>query len=134
MPGTVFAALNRTLYQIISDIAHTGFSAEKLTDAIFAFFKMTEEMPILKRLDVNEVELLAHKLPREIVEEHFKEDTDTIEKMFALFPVKKEVNVKVISAAFHGIYYATLHKADIGEELYDQALRVMIHGIVIQMI
>ena len=48
-------------------------------------------MLILKLIDVNEVELLVRKLPREIVEEHFRDDTDTIEKMLALFPVKKEV-------------------------------------------
>lgn len=88
----------------------------------------------MKLLDVNELELLVRKLPREIVEEHLKDDTDTIEKMFALLPVKKEADIKVISAAFHAIYYATLHKAEIGEEQYDEALRALIYGIVIQVI
>lgn len=126
--------INRELYQVISDIADTEFSAEKLTDAIFKFFKMTEEMQVLKLLDVGEVELLARKLPREIVEEHFQEDTDTIKKMSALFPIKKEVDIKVISAAFHAVYFATLHKAEIGEEQYDEALRVLIYGIVTQLV
>lgn len=126
--------VNRELYQSISGIANTEFSAEKLTDVIFGFYKMTEKMLILKMLDVNEVELLARKLPREIVEEHFQDDTDTIEKIFALLPVKKEVDIKVVSAAFHAIYFATLHKAEIGEEEYDEALRILIYGIVTQFI
>ncbi len=126
--------VNRELYQSISEIADTEFSAEKLTDVIFGFYKMTEKMLILKMLDVNEVELLARKLPREIVEEHFQDDTDTIEKMFALLPVKKEVDIKVVSAAFHAVYFATLHKAEIGEEEYDEALRILIYGIVTQFI
>lgn len=126
--------VNRELYQAISDISGAEFSAETLTDLIFKFFKMTENMPILKLLDTGEVELLVRKLPREIVEEHFQDDTDTIEKMFALLPVKKEIDVKVISAAFHAIYYATLHKEEIGEEQYDEALRALIYGIVIQVI
>ena len=126
--------VNRELYQSISDIADTEFSAEKLTDVIFGFYKMTEKMLILKMLDVNEVELLTRKLPREIVEEHFQDDTDTIEKIFALLPVKKEVDIKVVSAAFHAIYFATLHKAEIGEEEYDEALRILIYGIVTQFI
>ena len=54
--------------------------------------------------------------------------------MIALFHVKKEVDIKVISAAFHAIYYITLHKAEIGEEQYDKALRVLIYGIVMQII
>ena len=89
---------------------------------------------ILKTLDLSEVELLVRKLPQEIVEEHFQNDTDTIEKMLALLPVKKEMDSKVISAAFHAIYYATLHKAEIGEEQYDEALRTLIYGVITQVI
>lgn len=126
--------INGVLYQAISDIADGAISAEKLTDVIFEFYKMTEEMPILKLLDVGEVELLVRKLPPEIVEEHLQDDTDTIEKMFALLPIKKEVDIKVVSAAFHAIYYATLHKGEIGEEQYDEALRALIYGIVMQVI
>ena len=126
--------INRELYRILSDIANTDFSAEKLTDVIFEFFKMTEEMLILKLLDINEVELLVRKLPQETIAEHFLDDTDMIEKMLTLFPVKKEVDIKVISAAFHAIYFATLHKAEIGEEHYDEALRTLIYGVVTQII
>lgn len=126
--------INRQLYQAISDIADKSFSAETLTNLIFEFYKMTENMPILKLLDTGEVELLVRKLPREVVEEHFQDDTDTIEKMLALLPVKKEVDIKVVSATFHAIYYATLHKAEIGEDQYDEALRTLIYGIVTQVI
>ena len=126
--------VNRELYQDLSNLAMQEFTAEELTDVIFKFYKMTENMPILKMLDLGEVELLARKLPREIVEEHLQDDTDTIEKMFALLPIKKEVDIKVISAVFHAIYFATLHKSEIGEEQYDEALRTLIYGIVIQFI
>lgn len=122
------------LFQAISDIAVQELSAEKLTDVIFKFYKMTEKMPILKQLDLGEVELLMRKLPQEIVGEHLQDDTDMIEKMFSLLPVKKEVDIKVMSAVFHAIYYATLHKVEIGEEHYDAALRALIYGIVTQVI
>lgn len=126
--------INCELYQAFSRMTDAEFSAESLTDIIFAFYKKSEEMQILKLLDPGEVELLARKLPREVVEEHLQEDTDTIEKMLALFPVKKETDIKVISAAFHAIYFATLHKAEIGEEHYDGALRTLIYGIVTQLV
>lgn len=126
--------VNQKLYQAISEVADQSFSAEKLTDMIFEFYKMTEEMPIFRLMDSQEIELLVRKLPREVVEAHLQDDTDTIQKMFALLPVKKEVDVKVMSAAFHAIYYATLHKKEIGEEEYDQALRMLIYGVVTQII
>lgn len=126
--------VNRGLYQAVSELPREELTAEKLTDLVFGFFKMTESMLILKRLDAGEVELLVRKLPREIVEGHFQDDTDTIEKMLALFPVKKDVDIKVVSAAFHAIYFATLHKEEIGEEQYDGALRALIYGMVTQII
>ncbi|MDY5022149.1 MAG: TetR/AcrR family transcriptional regulator, partial [Blautia sp.] len=94
----------------------------------------TEEMPVFRLMDSEEIELLVRKLPREVVEAHLQDDTDTIQKMFAMLPVKKEVDIKVLSAAFHAIYYATLHKKAIGEDAYDQALRMLIYGVVTQII
>lgn len=127
-------SINRELYRTISGIAGTRFSAQELTDVIFEFYKAAENMPILKLIDVGEVELLVRKLPQEIVAEHFQDDADAIEKMLTLFPVKKEVDIKVISAAFHAIYFATLHKSEIGEDAYDDALRTLIYGVVTQLL
>ena len=126
--------VNLELYQAFSDIVDMELSAEKLTDMIFEFYKKTEKMLVLKLSDAGEIELLKRKLPQEIIDEHLQDDTDMIKKMIALFHVKKEVDIKVISAAFHAIYYITLHKAEIGEEQYDKALRVLIYGIVMQII
>ena len=122
------------LYQTISILANQKLTAEKITDVIFEFYKKTEKMPVLKLFDLGEVELLARKLPREIVEKYLQDDTDMIAKMFALLPIKKEVDIKVMSAVFHAIYYTTLHKMEIGEEQYDKALRALIYGIVMQVI
>ena len=126
--------VNQKLYQAISDVDGPSFSAEKLTDMIFEFYKMTEEMPIFRLMDSEEIELLVRKLPREVVEAHLQDDTDTIQKIFALLPVKKEVDVKVLSAAFHAIYYATLHKKEIGEEHYERALYTLLYGLATQII
>ena len=41
-------SINRRLFQVISGLSGTKVSAEELTDAIYAFYKMAEEMPILK--------------------------------------------------------------------------------------
>ncbi len=126
-------AINNDLAAALSVISRKAITADTLTDLIFDFFKKTEEMPILKLLDTDEVELLVRKLPKEVVEAHLQDDTDTIGQMLSMFPVKKDVDVKAISAAFHAIYFATLHKADIGEDSYDEALRILIRGVVNQL-
>ena len=126
--------INQKLYQEISRFSHEPFSVEKLTDVIFEFYKMTEEMPMFKLLDSNEIDLLVRKLPREVVEAHLQDDTDSIQKLFSFLPVKKEVDIKVVSAAFHAIYYVTLHKDEIGEDGYDEALRMLIQGLITQVL
>ncbi len=125
--------VNRELFETISSISEKDLSAEKLTEMFFQFFKKTEEMLFLKLSDVDEMELLKRKLPREIVEEHFQDDTNTIERIIALLPTKKEVDVNVVSTVFHAIYYVTLHKAEIGKQ-YDEALYTLIYGVVAQYI
>ncbi len=126
--------VNQQLYQTLSGLGEEAFSAEKITDVIFDFYKMTEQMPIFQLINSEEIELLVRKLPQEVVQAHLQEDTDTIGNLFTLIPAKKEVDVNIISAAFHAIYYATLHKKEIGEEQYDQALRLLIHGVVTQIL
>ncbi len=124
--------VNQKLFQELSDLSAAELSSDKITDVIFNFYKMTEQMPIFRLINSEEIELLVRKLPQEVVQAHLQEDTDTIGNLFTLIPAKKEVDVTVISAAFHAIYYATLHKKEIGEEQYDQALRMLIHGVVTQ--
>lgn len=126
--------VNRKLCQALSGLGETDLSAEKITDVIFEFYKLTEEMPIFRLMDSGEIELLVRKLPKEVVEAHLREDTDTIRNLFSLLPAKKEVDIEVLSAAFHAIYYATLHKKEIGEAQYEQALRLLIHGVVTQVL
>ena len=124
--------INQKLFQSIQSLSKDTFSAEKITDVIFDFYKMTEEMPIFKLLSSEEIDLLVRKLPREVVEEHLQDDSDSIQKLFSFLPVKKEVDIEVISAAFHAIYYSTLHKEEIGAEKYDEALRMLIYGLITQ--
>ena len=126
--------VNQKLYQELSGLADTAPPAEKITDVIFAFYKLTAEMPVFRLMDSEEIELLIRKLPQEVVETHLREDTDTVQKLFSLLPVKKDVDTHVLSAAFHAIYYATLHKREIGEAQYVQALRLLIHGVVTQIV
>lgn len=127
-------SINDELARSLAGLTDGELTADTLTDLIFEFFKKTEEMPILQLLDTDEVELLVRKLPREVVAAHLQDDTDTIEEMFKMFPAKSKADPKEISAAFHAIYYATLHKMDIGEKYYDKALRLLIYGVVKQIL
>ncbi|MGN0773783.1 MAG: TetR/AcrR family transcriptional regulator [Candidatus Ventricola sp.] len=126
--------IDQELFEAVRSIAGPAFSPEALTEVLLRFFRMAEELPVLRLLNSGEVELLARKLPKEVVAEHFGNDTDMVERILSLLPVRPGLDAKVISAAFHAIYFSTLHKEEIGEALYEDALRTLIDGVVRQMV
>lgn len=123
--------MERTMMQEISRLDPKHMDCEALTTMLFQFYKMAEKLPIL--LNPREVELLARKLPAEILAQHMGHDTDMIEQLLKRFPLKNH-NPQTLSAAFRAIYMATLHEKEIGSEHYDEALKLLIRGLVLQIL
>ena len=126
--------IEQRLHQAVNGIDPSGFSVEQFTEIIFGLFKMAEQMPVLKVLNSDEIELLARKLPPEVLAEHLGHDDNMVEQIFSSLPLKKNVDAKAVSAAFRMLYFATLHKEEVGEEQYDEALRTLIYGLVTQLV
>lgn len=126
--------IEEKLWKEISTIAPQDFNAEKLTDIIVGFYQMAGEMPILKLLNSGEIELLARKLPPQVLEEHLGHDNAMVDRLFASFPIKNNVDTRALSAAFRAIYFSTLHKEEIGEEHYEEGLRLMVVGLINQLL
>ncbi len=122
------------LYESVNSINAEDFTPEKLTEIIVQFYKLSTEMPILKMLNSNEIELLARKLPQGVLEEHLGHDNSMIESIFSALPVKQDIDTNSVSAAFRAIYFSTLHQDEIGEEHFDGALRLIVSGLVNQLI
>ena len=126
--------IEEKLWKEISTIAPQDFNAEKLTDIIVGFYQKAGEMPILKLLNSGEIELLARKLPPQVLEEHLGHDNAMVDRLFASFPIKNNVDTRALSAAFRAIYFSTLHKEEIGEEHYEEGLRLMVVGLINQLL
>ena len=132
----VFCAFHDELHtKLLSDVAaiQDDISAEKLADLILGLYKMVADSFMLKFLTDGEMELLIRKLPPEIAKSHAEKDDFSVEQLLSLVPNMKKENVKVFSAALRGVFLCTLHKHEIGEDIFDDALKIMIRGIVVQM-
>lgn len=106
---------------------------QKLTDLLFGLYKMVESSFVVCFLNEGEMECLLRKLPPEVARQHALKDNFDVENLFAVAPQLKGVNVKAISAALRAVFLTMLYKKEIGEEIYDDALRILIYGIVWQM-
>jgi AcrR family transcriptional regulator len=108
-------------------------SPESLTRLIFDLYKQAEKSFLLKFITEGDLEMMLRKLPPEVMAEHAETDDFSIGQLISAIPGLKPDRIPVFSAALRGVFLSMLHKNEIGDEVFDDALRVMIHGIVIQM-
>ncbi len=106
---------------------------ELLTNLLFSLYKEVQKSGLLSIMMGDDLELLMRKLPEKIVKEHLAHDNFNMEQFFSLLPFKKDKNIEAFSGAMRGVFMTLLYKREIGEEVFDEALRIMLRGIIIQM-
>jgi len=108
-------------------------TCEQLTNLLFGIFKQVDDTCLLSIMTNGDLELLMRKLPDEIVAEHLTHDELSVKRLISFIPQAKGKNVEYFAGAFRGIFLTMLHKREIGEEVFDYSLRLMINGLVIQL-
>lgn len=115
------------------DAMNKEVTTDKVTELIFELYKKVEASFLFPFMTNGDMELLMRKLPPEIVKDHVQKDDLSIEQFRTMLPSMKTEDIKIFSAVFRAIFLSMLHKHEIGEDTFDDALKIMIHGIVIQM-
>ena len=119
---------------LINSVDQSSINAEHLTNLILKFFQLTDETPLLKILHSDEIEIIKQKLPVDILAEHLSHDNAVFEQLFSILPLKTDMSFEVLTSTFRAIHFISLKKNEIGEINYDEVLRSLIYGIVIQII
>lgn len=127
---------NEIQSQIVTELhaLNGNVDSEKLAELLFMFYKKAENTFFLNILTNGELELLMRKLPLDIVDEHFVQDDLIIEEILSVMPHKPDIDAKILSGALRGVFLSMLHKREIGEDVFDGALKLMIKGIAIQLV
>lgn len=110
-----------------------GINPATLTELIYELYKAVEDSFLLNFITSGDMELLLRKLPPETAGDHAIKDNLQVDRLFSLVPEMNSKKAEVFSAALRGIFLSMLHKHEIGADVFDYALKVMIHGVVIQM-
>lgn len=108
-------------------------SVEDITEAIYHYYKVTDESKIIEIFKHNDLDLLLRKIPKEKIEEHFKHDRMALNQMIALIPNAKEKDIHKFESAIRAVFCSLLHKREIGEEFFDESIKILLRGIVIQL-
>lgn len=135
-----FDVVNKLHDQIQTDLLRSldelrgNVNAESVTDLIFRFYKQMDSTIIYSFMASGELDLLMRKLPPEIAEAHIQKDDFNMERLLSLLPGKRsDDTVKVFGAALRAIFLMMSHRREIGEDIFDETIRVMLRGVVAQL-
>ncbi|CZR97139.1 MULTISPECIES: TetR/AcrR family transcriptional regulator [unclassified Clostridioides] len=122
--------------QILYEIGRIdeNITCEQLTEIFMKFYKLVDSTSILNIMVSGELEILMRKLPDSIMEEHFKHDDFEIGEIISYIPNAKNKDIESFSGAFRAVFLTMLYKREVGSDCFEDALRLMIHGLVIQLI
>ncbi len=122
--------------QILDEITSLRdcITSDTLTEVIYKFFKSIDDIGLFRLIGTGEIELLYRKLPQEILQNHFIHDTDMINAIVKILSLSPKINTAYYSAAFRNLFISTVYKREMGEEYFDEALKLTIRGLVLQML
>ena len=106
---------------------------KELSADIKIIFLANYDLEIARLMTGGEIEMLFRKLPPEISKRHAEQDDFRVEELVSMVPNISADNIEVFSAALRGVFLSILYKREVGEAVFDDALRIMVRGVVIQM-
>ena len=102
-----------------------GFNVDCLTETIFNLLKRDQEFFVSI--------FLQRKLSKDIMEKHFKDDEIFFDEILSILSVDKS-HVEVFASSIRAIFVLMLYKKVIGEEYFNDTIKYLIKGMVIQLI
>ena len=125
-------AQNQMLQEV--SLLPNGPDVETFTDIILRFYRRLDESFLPRLMQNGELEYFMKTVPPELARQHAERDREAMSRMFAAFPKMQEKRVAEFSAAFRGVFLSLLFKNEIGEEIYEDALRILVRGVALQML
>ena len=107
--------------------------AETLTDTIFRIYRRLDDSFLPQIILDGEMELFMRSLPPELAELHTAHDDNKVKELLAMLPGMREDRAAIFSAALRCVFITLMYKKEIGEAIYDETLRLLIRGVVLQL-
>ncbi len=109
-------------------------NADMLTDIIFRLYKKLDDSFLPRLMQDGELEFFMRTLPPELSQLHTEHDDSKVRQLLSMLPGMREERAEVYSAALRSVFLTLLYKNEIGAAIFDETLRIMIHGVVLQML
>ena len=121
--------------EILESNIFTGeITAESFKEFLIKGFQLVDNNKMLKRLyqDQGEYQQIVRKLPVEKIEGHINKDTEKLMPLITSLQQKGKIieeNPEVISGLLRSLFLLSLHKEEIGEDIYPETIELLIELI-----
>lgn len=105
---------------------------QRLTELLFLFYKQQLQDGMAKLMVGGELDALVRKLPDDMLAQQVSQDDHFFGLWREVFPTIAPERIRPFSAAFRALFFTGIYTREIGDA-YDEALRVLIHGLVLQL-
>lgn len=134
-----FTVLEEYQKSIIDELTNKSrqddyIGVNKFTELIYELYKNVRDSFIMNIILNHEFEYLMRKLPKELIINHHSLDDMFANKIFSNIRIKEDVNVDVITASLRAIFMSMIYVKEIGEKDFDDALKLLIKGLALQII
>ena len=109
-------------------------NADQFVQLLYDFYQNFRYSFVFTIFKNREIELLIRKLPKEVITIHHLLDDRMVEKIVSRINIRESVSVEIVSALFRTIAMSILHIEEIGEKQFDTILKLLIQGILVQII
>ena len=109
-------------------------NADQFVKLLYDFYQDFRYSFVFTIFKNHEMELFIRKLPKEVITTHQLLDDRMAEKIVSRINIREGVSVEIVSALFRTIAMSILHTEEIGEKQFDTILKLLIQGIVGQII
>ena len=107
---------------------------EHAVEILFCLFKKVDGSFLSSFIGSGDLELLIRKLPPELAIEHAKTDDFSMEKFLSFLPIEAgPQRIHTFSAALRALFFTLFHKQEIGVDVFDEVIRIMLTGILGQL-
>ena len=107
---------------------------EEFTDVILGAMEITYQSCLKVLLNPGSMSLILSKIPDEVLEKHRKEDSGIGGGLFKGLAVKNGMSAEAVVGAFMMLIFGGMYKREIGETNWKESMRIVIRGIVFQLL
>ena len=132
-----FIVLEEYQKSIISELINElkeidNIGIDEFTELIYGLYQEVRQSFIMSIIQNQEFEYFIKKLPKELILEHHLLDNAFTKELFSYVKIKG--NVDIVSASLKAIFMSMIYIVEIGENEFDNVLRLLIRGVAQQII